>query len=174
MATSFAWLGGRLQDRKREGAGQLGMSEPLSCEERGGFCAVRTLSERCQNTVRTLSERCQNGQVSVRTSVGAPQTRFGVDEKPMTAGSAFDLSRLLLRCPTNSPHLRDTQKAAVARKNKTRYSAVRQNIGGVPSSHPSLGLDVLFLSCFPKFSSPSAVLPPPLGAGMYDERERDV
>ena len=52
------------------------MSEPLSCEERGGFCAVRTLSERCQNTVRTLSERCQNGQVSVRTSVGAPQTRF--------------------------------------------------------------------------------------------------
>ena len=98
----------------------------------------------------------------------------GVDEKPMTAGSAFDLSRLLLRCPTNSPHLRDTQKAAVARKNKTRYSAVRQNIWGVPSSHPSLGLDVLFLSCFPKFSSPSAVLPPPLGAGMYDERERDV
>ena len=76
MATSFAWLGGRLQDRKREGAGQLGMSEPLSCEERGGFCAVRTLSERCQNTVRTLSERCQNGQVSVRTSVGAPQTRL--------------------------------------------------------------------------------------------------
>jgi len=54
------------------------MSEPLSCEERGGFCAVGTLSERCQNTVRTLSERCQNGQVSVRTGVGAPQTRFGV------------------------------------------------------------------------------------------------
>ena len=52
------------------------MSEPLSCEERGGFCAVRTLSERCQNTVRTLSERCQNGQVSVRTGAGAPQTRF--------------------------------------------------------------------------------------------------
>ena len=52
------------------------MSEPLSCEERGGFCAVRTLSERCQNTVRTLSERCQNGQVSVRTSAGAPQTRL--------------------------------------------------------------------------------------------------
>ena len=47
------------------------MSEPLSCEERGGFCAVRTLSEHCQNTVRTLSERCQNGQVSVRTSVGS-------------------------------------------------------------------------------------------------------
>ena len=70
------WLGGRLQHRKREGAGQLGTSEPLSCEERGGFCAVRTLSERCQNTVRTLSERCQNGQVSVRTGVGAPQTRF--------------------------------------------------------------------------------------------------
>ena len=68
--------GGRLENRKREGAGQLGMSEPLSCEERGGFCAVRTLSERCQNTVRTLSERCQNGQVSVRTGVGAPQTRF--------------------------------------------------------------------------------------------------
>ena len=70
------WLGGRLQHRKREGAGQLGTSEPLSCEERGGFCAVRTLSERCQNTVRTLSERCQNGQVSVRTGAGAPQTRF--------------------------------------------------------------------------------------------------
>ena len=70
------WLGGRLQHRKREGAGQLGTSEPLSCEERGGFCAVRTLSERCQNTVRTLSERCQNGQVSVRTGVGAPQTRL--------------------------------------------------------------------------------------------------
>ena len=52
------------------------MSEPLSCEERGGFCAVRTLSERCQNTVRTLSELCQNGQVSVRTGVGAPQTRL--------------------------------------------------------------------------------------------------
>ena len=76
------WLarseGGRLENRKREGAGQLGMSEPLSCEERGGFCAVRTLSERCQNTVRTLSERCQNGQVSVRTGVGAPQTRFAL------------------------------------------------------------------------------------------------
>ena len=97
----------------------------------------------------------------------------GVDEKPMTAGSAFDLSRLLLRCPTNSPHLRDTQKAAVARKNKTRYSAVRQNIWGVPSSHPSLGLDVLFLSCFPKFSSPSAVLPPPSALGnVRRERER--
>ena len=68
--------GGRLKNRKREGAGQLRMSELLSCEERGGFCAVRTLSERCQNTVRTLSERCQNGQVSVRTGVGAPQTRF--------------------------------------------------------------------------------------------------
>ena len=55
--------GGRLQDRE-----SLGMSEPLSCEERGGFCAVsqntvRTLSEHCQNAVRTLSERpglCQN------------------------------------------------------------------------------------------------------------------
>jgi len=57
------------------------MSEPLRCEERGGFCAVRTLSERCQNTVRTLSERCQNGQVSVRTGVGAPQTRFPASER---------------------------------------------------------------------------------------------
>ena len=45
------------------------MSEPLSCEERGGFCAVRTLSERCQNTVRTLSERCQNA-VRTRLWVG--------------------------------------------------------------------------------------------------------
>ena len=80
-------LGGRLQDRKREGAGQLGMSEPLSCEERGGFCAVRTLSERCQNTVRTLSERCQNGQVSVRTGVGAPQTRL---DEPITGDNTKD------------------------------------------------------------------------------------
>ena len=41
--------GGRLENRKREGAGQLGMSEPLSCEEMGGFCAVRT--------ARSLSEQ---------------------------------------------------------------------------------------------------------------------
>ena len=74
------WLGRRRGGDFKTGRGkeqrQLGMSEPLSCEERGGFCAVRTLSERCQNTVRTLSERCQNGQVSVRTGVGAPQTRL--------------------------------------------------------------------------------------------------
>ena len=62
------WLGRRREGDFKTGRGkeqrQLGMSEPLSCEERGGFCAVRTLSERCQNTVRTLSERCQN---AVRT-----------------------------------------------------------------------------------------------------------
>ena len=91
------WLGRRREGDFKTGRGkeqrQLGMSEPLSCEERGGFCAVRTLSERCQNTVRTLSERCQNGQVSVRTGAGAPQTRLKV---------AREVARMDRRCSNSS------------------------------------------------------------------------
>ena len=51
--------GGRLQDRE-----SLGMSEPLSCEEREGRI-LRCQNTHCQNVVRTLSERCQN---AVRTA----------------------------------------------------------------------------------------------------------
>ena len=83
------WLGRRREGDFKTERGkeqrQLGMSEPLSCEERGGFCAVRTLSERCQNAVRTLSEQCSATQCSL-TSLGSGSLRGRHNHPPHSRG----------------------------------------------------------------------------------------
>ena len=77
------------------------MSEPLSCEERGGFCAVRTLSERCQNTVRTLPTMTTT--VGSGVTIGSPAissaggSRSGLEGPRAQGGDGAPTAAMRLR-----------------------------------------------------------------------------